>query len=54
MTSSATVTALVTALTTIKTDALDAFAQVAPIAIAIFGALLVWRLGKKFFVSISK
>lgn len=51
---SATVTAMTSAFTTIQTDAMAALAAVAPLAVGIFGALLVWRLGKRFFVSISK
>lgn len=47
-------TALTTALTTIKTDSLAALAVVAPIAIGIMGAYLVWRYGIKFFKGIAK
>lgn len=45
---------IVTALTTVKTDALSVLGAVAPVAIAIFGAFLVWRYGIKFFKGISK
>jgi hypothetical protein len=45
--------AMVTALTAIKTDSLGAIADVAPIAIAIMGAFLVWKYGVKFFKSIA-
>lgn len=47
-------TALTTALTTVKTDALAALAAVAPIAIAILGAFLVWKFGIRFFKGIAK
>lgn len=47
-------TALTTALTTVKTDALAALAAVAPLAIGIMGAFLVWRYGIKFFKGIAK
>ena len=45
---------MTTALTAVKTDAMSAIGAVAPIAIAIAGAFLVWRLGMRFFKSISK
>lgn len=48
------ITAMTTALTTVKGDALDALAAVAPIAIGIMGAFLVWRYGIKFFKSLAK
>ena len=47
-------TALTTALTTIKTDALSALAAVAPVGIAIMGAFLVWKFGIKFFKGLAK
>lgn len=47
-------TALTTALTTIKTDALAALGAVAPVGIAIMGAFLVWRYGIKFFKGLAK
>lgn len=47
-------TALTTALTTVKTDALSALAAVAPLAIAIMGAFLVWKYGVRFFKGVSK
>lgn len=46
--------AVTTALTTVKTDALSALAAVAPVAIAIMGAFLVWKYGVKFFKSLAK
>jgi hypothetical protein len=49
-----TTTAMTTALTSVKTDSLAALAVVAPIAIAIMGAFLVWRYGIKFFKSLAK
>ena len=47
------ITALTTALTTVKTDALSALAAVAPLAIGITGAFLVWKYGIKFFKKIA-
>ncbi|MGE5629198.1 MAG: hypothetical protein ACM3X7_14015 [Solirubrobacterales bacterium] len=47
-------TALTTALTTVKTDALAALAAVAPLAIGIMGAFLVWKYGVRFFKGIAK
>lgn len=43
-----------TALQTVASDAMDVLASVAPIAIGIAGAFLVWRYGMRFFKSISK
>lgn len=48
------ITAMTTALGTVKTDALSALAAVAPIGIGIAGAFLVWKFGMKFFKGISK
>lgn len=50
----ATTTAMTTAMTGIKTDALGAISAVAPIGLGIMGVFLVWRYGIKFFKSISK
>lgn len=47
-------TALTTALTTVQTDAISALSAVAPVAIAIMGAFLVWRYGVKFFKGLAK
>lgn len=47
-------TALTNALTTVRTDALAALAAIAPIAIGIMGAFLVWKFGVKFFKSLAK
>lgn len=47
-------TAMTTALATIKTDAIAALAAVAPVAIAIMGAFLVWKFGIKFFKGLAK
>lgn len=49
-----TTTAITDALTAIKDDALSTIAAVAPIAIGIMGAFLVWRYGVKFFKTLSK
>ena len=43
-----------TAFTAIQTDAMSALTTIAPIAIGVFGAFLVWKLGKKFFSQIAK
>lgn len=47
-------TAVTTALTSVQSEALDVLSAVAPIAITIMGAFLVWRYGMRFFKSISK
>lgn len=47
------ITAMTTALTTVKTDALSALAAVAPLAIAIVGAFLVWKYGISFFKGVA-
>lgn len=49
-----TQTAMQTALTTVQTDAIGALGIVAPIAIVIMGAFLVWRYGIKFFKGLAK
>lgn len=49
-----TVTAITEALNTIQADAMSVLAAVAPIAISIAGAFLVWRYGMRFFKAISK
>lgn len=38
----------------IVTDTLGAIAAIAPIGITIFGALMAWTYGKKFFKIIAK
>ncbi|MDY0237109.1 MAG: hypothetical protein RBR71_13870 [Gudongella sp.] len=45
----ATETAITGALTTVQGDVMSVIAAVAPIAISIMGAFLVWKLGIKFF-----
>jgi hypothetical protein len=47
-------TAMGTALKSVQTDAMSALATVAPYAIAIMGAFLVWKYGMKFFKSLAK
>lgn len=42
------------ALQDVAAEAMDVLATVAPIAIGIAGAFLVWRYGMRFFKSISK
>lgn len=49
-----TETAMTTALTGVKTDAISALGIVAPIAIGIMGAFLVWRFGVRFFKGLAK
>lgn len=46
--------AMTASFTKTKEDSISALAIIAPIAIAIFGAFLVWRYGKRFFSSIAK
>lgn len=45
---------LTTSLTTVKTDSLSALLVVAPIAVAILGAFLVWKFGIRFFKGLIK
>ena len=47
-------TALSTGLGTIKTDMLSAIVAVAPVALAVVGAILVWKFGIKFFKGLAK
>lgn len=47
-------TALETAFTTISGNLTSAIADVAPIAITVFGAILVWRVGVKVFKILTK
>ena len=42
------------ALETVSGEAMSVLTTVAPIAIGIAGAFLVWRYGMRFFKSISK
>lgn len=51
---SGVVSSMTTALSAIKTDALDAIGAVAPIGIGIMGVFLVWRYGIRFFKGLSK
>jgi hypothetical protein len=48
------ISSMTTALTSVKTDGIDVLTVVAPIAIAIIGAFLVWRYGIKFFKGLAK
>jgi len=43
-----------TALQTIATDMLAAIGSVAPVALSIVGAVLVWRFGVRFFKGLAK
>lgn len=45
---------IVTALTSVATEATTVLSSVAPVAITIMGAFLVWKLGIRFFKSLSK
>lgn len=47
-------TAMDTAFKAIQGDALGAIKTVAPYAIGIMGAGLVWRIGARFFKSVAK
>lgn len=42
-----------TAMEGVKTDVTSSFATIAPAAIGIFGAFLVWRYGKRFFKTVA-
>lgn len=53
MNSLAVSSSIVTALTEIATEATGVIEAVAPIAITVTGAFLVWKLGIKFFKSIA-
>lgn len=43
-----------TAFQGIQSDAMSAISTVAPYAIGIMGAFLVWKIGSRFFKSVSK
>ncbi|KNY25688.1 hypothetical protein [Pseudobacteroides cellulosolvens] len=49
-----TATAMDTDFTAIKSDVLAGLAKVAPYGLAVFGAFLVWKYGKRFFASLAK
>lgn len=42
------------ALNAVKTDALSVISTVAPIALSIAGAFMVWRIGVRFFKGLAK
>ena len=46
--------AVVTALTTIATNITNTITGVAPVALGVVGAFLVWKYGIRFFKSLSK
>ncbi len=48
------VASVTSALTTVAGDVTSVLEGVAPIALSIAGAFLVWRYGMKFFKAISK
>lgn len=52
--SSGVTESITTALTQIQTDIMAAITAVAPIAIAIAGAFLVWKYAMRFFKTLSK
>ena len=54
MDASSLTTTMDTAFKAIQGDALSGIATVAPYAIAIMGAGLVWRIGSRFFKSVAK
>lgn len=43
-----------TAFKAVQGDAMSAIGTVAPYAIGIMGAFLVWKIGSRFFKSVSK
>lgn len=45
---------LTTGFTSIATNIADGIGGIAPIALGVMGALLVWRIGTKFFKSVAK
>lgn len=51
---SGVVSSMSSSLEAVKGDALSAIATVAPFAISVMGAFLVWRYGIRFFKSLSK
>lgn len=51
---SETSNAMTTSFTAVKSDSISALAIIAPIAIGIMAAFLVWRYGKKFFTGLAK
>lgn len=46
--------AITTALQSVATEATGVLASVAPIAITVMGAFLVWKLGIRFFKGLAK
>lgn len=46
--------AITAALTSVANEATTVLSSVAPIAITIMGAFLVWKLGIRFFKSLAK
>lgn len=49
-----TAAAVGAALTTVATDMTGVLTTVAPIALGVVGAILVWKFGLKFFRTITK
>lgn len=46
--------AMTSAFTSIASSVTEGISTVAPIALGVMGALLVWRIGSKFFKSVAK
>ena len=47
-------TSVISAITTITDNSIATLAGIAPVAIGIFGAIFVWKVGKKVFNIIAK
>lgn len=45
---------MISAFTSIANEVTTAIGSIAPIAIGVMGAMLVWRIGIKFFKSVAK
>lgn len=46
--------AMTSGFTSIASSVTEGISTVAPIALGVMGALLVWRIGSKFFKSVAK
>lgn len=51
---SSAITALDNSMQSVKNDSLAAITTVAPYAISVMGAFLLWRYGTRFFKSVAK
>lgn len=45
---------IVTALTSVATQATEVIGAVAPVAITVMGLFLIWKVGIRFFKSVAK